>query len=234
MKLKNKSKSLLIFAHPDDEILGMGGFIAKNINKSFFKVIFIAEGSSCRFPENESNSEKVLKNIKLRNKMAVNSLNFLGIKNITFCDLPCGMLDQISILKINKIIEAEIKSIKPDNIFTHSPIDCNNDHRIVHRSVMMATRPSAINKNIKKIFSCEILSSTEWSYTETFSPNYFEILSSKNIKKKIKAMKIYNSEYQKEPYPRNSRGIETLAAFRGLQAGHKYAEGFKLIKFISE
>jgi len=66
MKLKNKSKSLLIFAHPDDEILGMGGFIAKNISKSFFKVIFIAEGSSCRFPENESNSEKVLKNIKLR------------------------------------------------------------------------------------------------------------------------------------------------------------------------
>ena len=82
MKLKNKSKNLLIFAHPDDEILGMGGFITKNINKFFFKVIFIAEGSSCRFSENESNSEKVLNSIKLRNKMAVNSLKFLGIKNI--------------------------------------------------------------------------------------------------------------------------------------------------------
>ena len=76
LKLKNKSKNLLIFAHPDDEILGMGGFITKNINKFFFKVIFIAEGSSCRFSENESNSEKVLNSIKLRNKMAVNSLKF--------------------------------------------------------------------------------------------------------------------------------------------------------------
>ena len=234
MKSKNKSKNLLIFAHPDDEILGMGGFIAKNINKSFFKVIFIAEGSSCRFFEEEKNLEKVANSIKLRNKMALDALKFLGIKNVAFYNLPCGMLDQVSILKINKIIEEEIKTFRPDNIFTHSHIDCNNDHRIVQRSVMMATRPSDINKNIKKIFSCEILSSTEWSYTETFSPNYFEILSSKNLKKKIAAMKIYNSEYQKEPYPRNSRGMQALATFRGLQSGHEYAEAFKLIKFISE
>jgi len=234
MKSKNKSKNLLIFAHPDDEILGMGGFIAKNINKSFFKVIFIAEGSSCRFFNEEKNLEKVVNSIKLRNKMALDSLKFLGIKNVVFYNLPCGMLDQVSILKINKIIEEEIKSFRPDNIFTHSQIDCNNDHRIVQRSVMMATRPSVINKNIKKIFSCEILSSTEWSYSETFSPNYFEILSNQNLKKKIAAMKFYNSEYQKEPYPRNSRGIQALATFRGLQSGHEYAEAFKLIKFISE
>ena len=234
MKLKNKPKTLLIFAHPDDEILGMGGFIAKNIKKHFFKVVFVAEGSSCRFSEEEKNSEKVFDSIELRNKMAVNSLKLLGIKDISFHNLPCGMLDQVSILKINKIIENEIEAFKPNNIFTHSSIDCNNDHRIVQRSVMMATRPSNINKSIKKIFSCEILSSTEWSYSEMFCPNYFEILSSKHLKMKTKAMKIYSSECQKEPYPRNERGINALATFRGLQSGYKYAEAFQLIKFISE
>ena len=234
MKLKNKSKNLLIFAHPDDEVLAMGGYIAKNINSCLFKVIFIAEGSSCRYSANDRNTKTVLKSIELRNAMAINSLKFLGIKNLVFYNLPCGMLDQVGILKINKIIENEIKIFKPDNIFTHSSVDCNNDHRIVQRSVMMAARPSAISKSIKKIFSCEILSSTEWSFQETFSPNYFEILSNKNLNKKIRALKIYNSEYQKEPYPRNARGIKALATLRGLQSGHEYSEAFQLIKFISQ
>jgi integrase len=97
----------------------MGGFIAKNIKKHFFKVVFVAEGSSCRFSEEEKNSEKVFDSIELRNKMAVNSLKLLGIKDISFHNLPCGILDQVSILKINKIIENEIAAFNPNNIFTH-------------------------------------------------------------------------------------------------------------------
>ena len=94
---------------------------------------------------------------------------------------------------------------------------------------MMATRPLA-KKVVKKIYSYEILSSSEWNYTEQFNPNYFEILSEQNVKSKWRALNFYKSEIQKFPHPRSQKGIYSLAKLRGSQAGEKYAEAFKLIR----
>ena len=58
MKLKNiKEKVLIVVAHPDDEVLGCGGYLSKYKNSKEFKVIFIGEGTSCRFPKISSNSK---------------------------------------------------------------------------------------------------------------------------------------------------------------------------------
>ena len=46
----NFERTLIVAAHPDDEILGCGGLIKKLTKKNKkIKVIFLAEGSSCRF-----------------------------------------------------------------------------------------------------------------------------------------------------------------------------------------
>ena len=55
-----KNKILIIAAHPDDEILGCGGFLSKFKNESVFKVVFIAEGSTCRFKKKDHNKPVVL------------------------------------------------------------------------------------------------------------------------------------------------------------------------------
>ena len=81
----------------------------------------------------------------------------------------------------------------------------------------MATRPGA-NFYVKNILAYEVLSSSEWKFTNTFKPNFFETLSLKDINNKWKSLKEYKSEIKPFPYPRSYEGIETLSNYRGMQA----------------
>ena len=221
-------KILIIAAHPDDDILGCGGLISKYQSKGVtFKILFIGEGSTCRFEDPGSKEAK--SEIEKRNFSALNALKYLKVKDIEFSNLECGRLDQIPIIEINKIIEKNIISFTPDTVLTHSPYDANNDHKIVFNATIMATRPGA-NNHVKTLMSFEILSSSEWAYIDTFKPNYFEELNESNIEAKSKALSIYETEVKDFPFPRSNEGIRTLAMMRGMQSGFKYAEAFNLIR----
>ncbi|MFD2532955.1 PIG-L deacetylase family protein [Gracilimonas halophila] len=222
---------LIVSAHPDDDILGCGGFMAKYSSSVKFKVIFIAEGSSCRFSEAELGKKEVSDAINRRNTSGIKALDILGVKNVEFYNLPCGRLDQIPIININKIIEQEIIQFEPDTLFTHSENDANNDHKIVSKASIMATRPNA-NNFVEKVFQYEILSSSEWKFTEAFLPNYFEALTGDQIKLKWDALAEYETEVKKFPFPRSYEGIVSLAKYRGMQSGCEFAEAYRLIRHI--
>ncbi len=228
-----KEKILIIAAHPDDEVLGCGGYLSKYKNKKNFKVIFIGEGTSCRYSK-KNFDDKVNREILIRQNQSIKSLKFLGVDNFEFYNLPCGRLDSIDIIEINKIIEKEIKLFRPNIIMTHNSDDCNNDHRIINRSVMMATRPIISNRFLKTIITFEIISSTEWDFKNQFNPNYFENLSDKNIKDKVKAFYFYKSEIQSNQMPRTDDGIKTLAKYRGKIISSKYAEAFQIIRTFKD
>ena len=225
------NKVLIIAAHPDDDILGCAGLMSKYRGEVEFRVVFIAEGSSCRFNKEQILEEDVIKIINERNSFGVKALKILGVENYHFHDLPCGRLDQVSIIDINKIIEKEIQNFKPDTIFTHSFEDTNNDHIIIHRATQMATRPGS-KTFVEKVYTYEVLSSSEWRFTHTFSPNYFESLSEQDVLNKCAALAEYESEIKEFPYPRSEEGIISLAKYRGMQSSNTYAEAFKLIRQI--
>ncbi len=225
-------KVLIISAHPDDEVLGCGGILSKYKDSDIsFKVLFIGEGSSCRYEDPYCKDS--LSDIKERNKFAVEALNFLGVDDVEFTNLPCGRLDKEPILKINKIIEKTIQDFRPDTVFTHSIKDANSDHRIIFNSSIMATRPCNHNV-VKNLYSYEVLSSSEWMFVESFAPNMFIELSATDVKNKCEAMDFYKSEIRNYPFPRSSKAIKAHSMLRGTQAGFNYAEAFFLIrKFIS-
>ena len=216
-------------AHPDDEILGCGGLLARISGKSEIRVVFIAEGSSCRYSPNEA--KEISRAINIRTLAARKSLSNFGIEDIHFENNECGKLDQIPILEINKIIERHIKEFGPSTLICHSPIDANSDHRRVFEATIMATRPGALNQ-VKDVLSCEIPSSTEWKFTEAFQPNYFIVLNESELQLKIKALLDYESEVREFPFPRSSRGIKALSEYRGMQSGFEFAEAFQLIRSI--
>lgn len=221
-------KILIIAAHPDDDVLGCGGVISKFSSKGYeFRVIFVAEGSSCRFQK--IGADEIEAVIQKRNQFGINALNKLSIDNYHFYNLPCGRLDTVPIIEINKIIEDEINRFRPDTVLTHSENDTNNDHVIIFKSTIMATRPSA-QFVVRNVISYEILSSSEWKFSKSFEPNIFIEISEKDVENKYMALLEYKSEVKKYPFPRSIDGIKVLAQYRGMQSGVNYAEAFKIIR----
>ena len=223
---------LVIAAHPDDEILGCGGLISKYHSRGVtFKILFIGEGSTCRFSDPLCLDS--LAAIKQRNASAIKALVTLLVNKIKFNDLPCGRFDQTPIISINKIIEEAIKDFQPDTVLTHSAHDANNDHKIVFNATLMATRPGAQN-HIDRLMSYEVLSSTEWAFIESFTPSHFEEITEKDVEAKWFALSRYDSEIKNYPFPRSSDGVKTLAMMRGMQSGFKFAEAFQLIRMFQK
>ena len=221
----NKKKILIIAAHPDDEILGCGGTIIKLKEKNKFKVVFLTDGVSAR-------GKDKLKS-KIRRKEALRLFDYLNIEKPIFFKFPDNQLDKVPIIKIIKKIEDVIKKFKPTVIFTHSENCLNIDHSIISRAVITATRPVKNFNFINFLFSFEVPSSTEWRFSrkEIYSPNFF-IDITKQIKEKKKCLNFYKSEIRKYPHSRSIKGIESLAKFRGMSSGVKYAESFYLIRGI--
>ena len=228
----NVSRVLFIGAHPDDVELGCGGTISKFYDLNFeMSVLILAEGTSSRFNEQNTNSTHIESEIQNRKKDCLQSLGVLGIKNVHFSNLPCSNLNIVPLLKVNKIIENQIKLFKPEIIFTHSPTDTNKDHKVVFESTKIATRPSAF-LSVKSVFSYEVPSSTECSFSTVFKPNYFISLEKKHLRKKQEALKHYRTEMRNFPHPRSLDGIEVLAKFRGMQVSRNYAESFETLRSI--
>ena len=233
MHFDKKDKVLVVAAHPDDEVLGCGGTIASLIRKGIeVRILFLAEGISARFPKEKIKDKKVKYQIEYRNLSALKAMRILGIKKsqIFFQNFRCLHLDQISILEITKKIEKHVYNFKPTIIFSHYQHDVNNDHIIVNKALLAATRPFD-KKFLRDIYSFEILSSTEWNFSKPFPANCFFDISN-TISKKISALKAYKKEYKKSPHPRSVETVKALAVFRGSQVGLKYAEAFSLIRSI--
>ena len=228
-----KESVLIIAAHPDDEVIGCGGTIAKHHdNGDVINAIILAEGSTSR--SSKRNRDQFLNELSVLSEAAKESANILGIKEIEILDLPDNRLDSIDLLDIIKIIETKIEKFNPTIIYTHHYGDVNIDHRLINDAVITAARPLP-GCNIKRILSFEVASSTEWRTTDSkniFSPNYFVSIENQ-FKRKLKALKAYECEMRDWPHPRSYEALEYQAKYRGSHIGSEYAEAFVLLREIS-
>ena len=231
---------LIFVAHPDDEVLGMGGTILKHSQKGdYVKVVYLATGITSRrstnfqnsvsYEQNENETNVIQKEIKDLHNDAKKSCKILKVKDLEFYDFPDNEMDSVPLLKIIKVIEKEIKEIKPDRIYTHHFHDLNVDHRTVYNAVLTATRP--IETKVKELISFEVPSSTEWNYPIHFSPNYFIGIKSQ-LSAKIKAMKAYKNEIRSFPHPRSVENLKNVSERWGSVSGEKVAEAFEIIRKI--
>ena len=232
-------KVLVIVAHPDDEVLGMGGTLRKlSVKNHDIKVVFLATGIAARRSDKFRNETKYEINKTLIKKMeeqikklrldAKRALKILGIKNIEFFDFPDNEMDMVSNLEITKTIENIIKKFKPDVIYTHTKNDINVDHRAIFNATITATRPST-RVNVRKVICFEVPSSTEWNFGDTFSPNIFVDIK-RELSYKKKAIQTYKTELKKFPHPRSANSLDIIAKRWGTVSGFEASEAFELIR----
>jgi len=222
-----KGRIAVIAAHPDDEVLGCGGTIARLANEGYsVHILLMADGESSRGGIEQSIDPSLL---AARNTAADNACNILGCRSVEMLNLPDNRLDGLDLLDIIKRIEAFIEHYCPTTILTHHAGDVNIDHRIVHDAVIAACRPQP-NHPVKELLFFEVPSSTEWrppGSAEAFNPNVF-IDISKTLSLKMGALKAYESELRMFPHPRSLKAVEALAQWRGATAGFEAAEAFSL------
>lgn len=224
---------LIVAAHPDDEILGCGGTVARLIRDGYEAyTLILGEGITSRDERRNRNARrKEIEQLKIQIKEAS---KILGVKKEYVFDFPDNRFDTVPLLDIIKTIENVKKEVNPEIVFTHHFGDLNIDHRITFNAVMTAFRPVR-DESVSEIYSFEIPSSTEWNfqnYSEVFLPNFFSPLGEEHLKAKVDAMKCYKDEVRNYPHPRSLEAIETLAKYRGINCGYKYAEAFQTIRLI--
>jgi len=211
-----KKKILVIAAHPDDEILGVGGTLLRH--KKNNDEIYICMVTSAYLP---NWSEEYIQQQGIYQKQVD---EILGTTKRFNLDFPTVRLNTIPHGEFNKAIDDVIKTVNPDIVYTHFEHDMNMDHRIVFNACMVACRPP---RHIKLV-CFETLSETEWN-NKGFIPNYWVDISSE-IDKKTELFNVYKSEIKHNPHPRNNNGIRVLAMKRGNDICINFAEAFIVIK----
>lgn len=222
-------KILIVAAHPDDEVLGCFGTVARLIKEGYEAyTLILGEGKTSRDEKRVVEDKK--DEIEILNTEIIKANEIIGVKKVFIESFPDNRFDSVSLLDIIKVISKVKEEVQPDIIFTHYEHDLNVDHQITYKAVITSTRPME-NECVKEIYSFEILSSTEWNYPLSFSPDiYFDI--NDTIDLKINAMNEYKSELCTYPHPRSIEGIELNAKYQGMRVGKEFVEAFKSIRVI--
>lgn len=221
---------LVIAAHPDDEVLGCGGSMARLAEEgAAVHVHFLADGVGARGRATGPDA----KALKARRGAALKACDILGAASVTFGDFPDNRLDSLPLLDVIKQVEARMEAVRPGLVLTHHTGDLNIDHRRVHDAVVTACRPYP-SQTVRSLLFFELPSSTEWQTPGSgapFTPNWFVDIS-KTLARKIEALKAYRMEMRPWPHARSVEAITHLARWRGATVGVEAAEAFLLGRTI--
>lgn len=224
-------KVLCIAAHPDDEILGCGGTLTKHAAAGDeVQILIAAEGLTSR--DDSRNVQSHAAEFKKLYEQSDRARQIIGASKIQFLGLPDNRMDQLELLDIVKVIEAQIQLFQPEIIYTHFSQDLNIDHQLLNQAVLTACRPQP-GFSVKKIYEFEVVSATGWN---TAIKNVFQPQCYVNIEKyldtKLAALAEYKNEMRAFPHARSIKAVEALATFRGSTVGCAAAEAFMLVREI--
>jgi len=216
---------LIVTAHPDDEVLGMGGTIALHTGRGdAVRVVCVTDGSSAQYPGDTARRQQ-------KHREAREALGALGVTDAVQLELPDMRLDTVAHVEVNAVVEEHVRDHRPRVVYAVHP-DVNLDHQAIFRSVAVATRPTP-GQPVERVLTYAPLSSTEWtpSAQNWFMPNWFVDISS-TLQAKLAAFACYATEQRDPPHPRSAGAIRAHAEITGATVGCRYAEPFVLVRNV--
>ena len=216
---------LVVATHPDDEVLGCGGVIARHASRGDrVDVVVVTRGAPDLYDENQ---------VKTLRKELEAAHAVLGVSAVHFLDFPAPKLDLVPAHELADSISGLFNSLQPAAAYIPHRGDLHSDHRAVFGAALVAVRP--IGKSpVRRVLSYETLSESEWSAPvaeDAFLPSVF-IDISPFLEKKKQALAAYRSQLREFPHPRSLLAVESLARLRGSTVGVQAAEAFQLIREI--
>ena len=220
-------KVLVIAPHPDDEVIGVGGTIARRVSEGHtVYVCIVTKGCAPLF--REESVEQVRNECREADRL-------LGVEETFFLDLPAAMLEEVPRYKLNDTLLQIILKVEPDEVYIPHRGDMQMDHKMITDAAMVALRPK-YDHRVRRIYTYETLSETGWDIPNAvneFIPNVYEDISG-TLEKKLRAMRIYESQMAPFPAARSPEAAEALAKYRGALAGMCAAEAFALVRELRD
>jgi LmbE family N-acetylglucosaminyl deacetylase len=211
---------LIVAAHPDDEVLGVGGTVARLAEAGArVHLLIVAEGGTGR----EADHAAALR------AAAGRAAHVLGARPPRFLGLPDQRLDTLPLIEVTRAIERVVAEVAPAAVYTHHGGDLNRDHQIVHEAALVACRPLP-GAPVRRLYAFETVSSTEWG-TPAFAPRHFVNVTG-TLERKKAALAAYGAEMRPFPHARSWETVEALARRRGAEAGFAAAEAFEVLRSL--
>ena len=212
-------KVLVVAAHPDDELLGVGGTVAHHV-KNGDKVysVIMCEGESLRYRRDIGQSDAIEK-----------AAEVLGVKKVYKLDFPDQKLDTYSLVDLITPLKEISEEIHPNIIYCQYGGDINRDHKILFEAASIVFRP--LDLWIEDFYAFYTVSSTEWGFPRTFAPDTWVDITT-TLEQKIIAFEAYTSEVRNYPHPRSSDSLRHVAHFWGNQCSMDAAEAFVTIRSV--
>jgi LmbE family N-acetylglucosaminyl deacetylase len=216
---------LIFAAHPDDELLGLGGTVAKHAAAGDEVVAVIAsEGATARYADDAKQA------LEASCRAAA---KILGIADVRFLGVPDQRMDARPIVDVTQTMEPILRDVAPEVVYLHHWGDLNRDHRIVSEAAQVACRPVGTSYP-RRVYCFETPSSSEWGPPDPasqFVPTRFVDVTG-TIEAKLQAMACYTTECRPAPHPRSLEALRARAAMWGSVISRPYAEAFVVLREV--
>lgn len=219
------SRVLVLAPHPDDEVLGVGGTIAKLVAGGEEVVVaIVTRAGPPVFTEDVARTGR-------REAAAAHAV--LGVKESRFLDFPAAGLDTVAHRDLNAGLLELFADVRPEVVFVPFEGDLHRDHREVFASALVCARPGG-DVTPRAVYAYETLSETNWNapyLTPGFAPNVFVDIGP-HLETKLEAMARYESQLRAFPHERSLEAVRALATLRGATVAAEAAEAFVLVREI--
>ena len=219
------ARALVLAPHPDDEVLGCGGTMARIVSEGgVVEVAIVTRGRPPRFDEAQADRVRA---------EAERAHRRLGVARTHFLDLPAAELDRMAQADLNHAIARVVETVRPDTLFVPFVGDLHIDHRLVFEAALVAARPRGEHYP-RRIFAYETVSETNWSaptLAPAFQPNIF-IDTGDHLEAKLTAFACFESQCRAPPDERSLETLRALATVRGSTVTRAAAEAFMLIREV--
>lgn len=205
-----KTNILFTGAHPDDIEHGSGALFCMLLKEKKHKVKYLAFSKCTDLPRNAG----IVNEIEEVKKYITNNNGA-----VTILDLPNRKLPEHS-WEIREHLWEEKENFNPDVIFTHWGNDIHQDHKVIFDECIRVFRN-------KSILSYECIRSCP-----QFNSNFYITMTEEDIKLKLKLLYLYKT--QKELYYNQEQVLWSLARLRGALIGEQLAEGYYVVRIISD
>ena len=200
------TRVLVLAAHPDDEVLGMGGTIAVHTDRGDeVRIVVVTDGSSTQYPGDAETRAR-------KEEEAVRAAAELGVTDYVHLDLPDMRLDTLAARR------RQPRSSRSTSATSRPRSSTRRIRTSIATTACSSTRSQSRHgrrpeQPVRRVLTYAPTSSTEWTPAALnwFVPNWFVDISA-TLERKVAAFAHYETERRDYPHPRSERAIRAAAS----------------------